>query len=862
MAELQITKEEAVGIMKEIDSGAIDLVFNALQEDIYAKPIPSFVRETISNAIDAIVERDAALDIIQNDAPISKYYRDATDDELLKDSGWNPDYYNPEFLSDDRYVHVEYKESNPRDVISITDYGVGLGGSRLRGWFSLGFSTKRNMKSVFGKWGMGAKSGLATGVEYFVLHTTYNGYTTSFMVYRRDYDPITPKSERSKVEVWKVKMADGSTVNKEIYWEPTKSKNSVTIELPVKHHNKRAFIDAVEKQFEYVKDRIKFTQPTLLYSRGGSMRIDIISPSVLYESENLIIISNSIYRDPHIVIDGINYGPISWEELELENRTGSIGIKVSANDVDVTHSRESVKYTDKTKNTILKAIERTKEEVVERVLELSKQDSSMTTFKAIKDAADIANASIGISDSVLKVMLRFLGSTEDIKTVSLKVDDKDTYRNFTLDTVLWSSLSKYFVLKEVTVSVSGSKVFLKSVPIFNRWDILRNKLVYAEEKPLSKNKAIHIADKYNISTFLYVRPATKPGATVSEDLDYIANAILEELPEEADIDLDTYNFPSEVDFSDENDTSEVSESSVVDKPRVNYAKLRKLQQKVLVNTLIFKDSKYSYSYSLDLYAPHHLQEEPKISDIPSLYDDNTYYVTSEDKYLAMMFLYINMRSPQLLKDKRKIIYISKSIVKHFSTVKPFTQSFHTYDKETKTMALSDYIIAYNTKVKLKEILSKDFKIPSSLAILKSLDYIDANKYDHYNNISNTSLEDYLRDKLKSSDFTSLMTYLQNTRDLQDFITSGDHTLEEIKLKSKSLFGAEIINIEAYDEEFISTVQKYVKLTEPNRDLFRHLSVSRYAEEEEKDNIRNSINFLLLSAENNTFTNTKTNSINQ
>jgi len=45
MAELHVVEDERPGIKKEIDEGAMDLIFQAIQEDIYSFPIPSFVRK-------------------------------------------------------------------------------------------------------------------------------------------------------------------------------------------------------------------------------------------------------------------------------------------------------------------------------------------------------------------------------------------------------------------------------------------------------------------------------------------------------------------------------------------------------------------------------------------------------------------------------------------------------------------------------------------------------------------------------------------------------------------------------------------------------------------------------------------------
>ena len=81
MAELQLTVDERPGILKEIDEGAIDLIFQAIQEDMYSFPIKSFIRETISNALDSITEKEIALDIIVNGTPQEQYYLQRQDNK-------------------------------------------------------------------------------------------------------------------------------------------------------------------------------------------------------------------------------------------------------------------------------------------------------------------------------------------------------------------------------------------------------------------------------------------------------------------------------------------------------------------------------------------------------------------------------------------------------------------------------------------------------------------------------------------------------------------------------------------------------------------------------------------------------------
>lgn len=123
------------GMVKEIEASAIGLVLQNLQQDQYQYPIKSYIREVVSNCVDSNDEKKLAQKIIAGEAKVEDYFA-TTESELTKDSEFDSSYYNPEYLSDDDTVQITYLESTGnRDKVTIEDFGVGLGGDRLRGYF-------------------------------------------------------------------------------------------------------------------------------------------------------------------------------------------------------------------------------------------------------------------------------------------------------------------------------------------------------------------------------------------------------------------------------------------------------------------------------------------------------------------------------------------------------------------------------------------------------------------------------------------------------------------------------------------------------------------------------------------------------
>lgn len=148
------------------------------------------------------------------------------------------------------------------------------------------------------------------------------------------------------------------------YYKPTTDKNSVTITVDVKKHNKNQYFDAVKSQLMYLKDDIDFIERT----EGSEVERPIeFKASILYEDENVIIPNQGYYSRPHFVIKGIAYGLIDYNEADLSNKYANIGIKVKMEDVSVTPNRESVIYNSKTRNTIITTDKIVGEEIEKRI---------------------------------------------------------------------------------------------------------------------------------------------------------------------------------------------------------------------------------------------------------------------------------------------------------------------------------------------------------------------------------------------------------------------------------------------------------------------------------------------------------------
>ena len=357
---------ENSGLIKEIDMDDMDIIMNTLQKDIYTDPVRSSMREYTSNTIDAVAEKLMALAILSGKASIEDYFVTDTR-KIAKASKFDIDYYDAKYLNDEEKVFIKYIDgvNGEKDQVSFADFGVGLGGKRLEGFFKPGYSSKRLSKKMLGKFGLGNKSALATSAKFYVLETWYNGYYSKFMIYDEFYKCIIPQNEAAKTTYIQGKKYDKDDDDKEIivdttenvYWQKTERANGVTITFEALSTIRQRYIDAVTQQFMYFDEKLDFQIVT-----GDSSFTPDFRAKILYKADLFIISENSYLTEPHILVNNVNYGLIDWAGLGMNKIHGSAAIRAGSNDVSMSAQREAIKFDEKTRGFIQKGTKSASEE--------------------------------------------------------------------------------------------------------------------------------------------------------------------------------------------------------------------------------------------------------------------------------------------------------------------------------------------------------------------------------------------------------------------------------------------------------------------------------------------------------------------
>lgn len=470
-----IKSTEGVGnatIKKTIYAGAETIMFSVLQESQYMYPYKSAVREIVSNSIDSINERNTSLKILSGEIKVEDVYIVKEGDEF-KDSSFNKDYYDPQWLSKDDNVYIEYIENatESRDMIRFIDHGVGLGSSRLINFFSLGYSSKRLSKSQVGGFGLGAKSLLATGVDFYTVTSNYNGKMFSFNIYKDHVVPVITKfnEDGSINPTTLLNSGIEGDEDVEVYYKVTDEMNGVIAEAEVKRHRKQDYINGIKNQLGFISN-IVFTMKDGSYSNQVN-----IANKVLYEDEAVVVGERDYYAVPQILLTPgkgsrvrINYGPVNWDELEMKRYSGNVCFVMDINKVDVTPSRESVIWSQKTREAITDmflAAQETVSKIVEKKVKsatnLVEHYHLFRSFKAnassdgvselykIVDLAEIESSFRGFTMAKAAKSLENAGIEKDFVFTSTP---KTRYDDRVQDTIYNSNISKEYISELSTSS--------------------------------------------------------------------------------------------------------------------------------------------------------------------------------------------------------------------------------------------------------------------------------------------------------------------------------------------------------------------------------------------------------------------------
>lgn len=837
----QSTQSNTRGLEKIINKGAERLVIDVLQSTQYSTPIPSTIRELVTNACDSQREKEIAIEILTGKAQVSDYFITREGAEY-EDSNFDPSYYDLNYLDqDNNNIKVLYTENDEGtgycDTVQITDFGVGIGKRRLEGMLELGYSTKRNTAENFGAFGLGSKIALSTGVSHYTIETAYNGrlFIMHCYPYKTDF----------AISKWD---ADGSITlsnGEQAYYKATTSKNYTKISFGSKKHNRRAFTNAVRDQLSYIQN-VDFT--TMMAS--GNLYPELFKKEVLINTDTCIVAEGSSwYTKPHIVIVknpgdtvGINYGAIDFREMEMEDLHGNIGIKcpirqayidengnevVVQEGVEVTPSREKVIYNDKTKEYLQKMLDKAAVEASALIQSALREEDFI---KWIQLCSNVLYSSNSNSDVISNDLIGLNQIARMLDTSKIRPMFKDSG-------IRYANPKKMLPGYRV-------RIITRNYNSINRADLDNwssgnlSRVYYSEEGSASKAKDMYLTGE---GGFVLITPINK---------DFLADEIFNETRPEMRIQLIDEKTkhdnlkqmvsellegesPSMMDY----DEIEVPEDILntlrqleekEETAQLSAAELRKLQQRTVGYSLRRKPDDYTWIWD---------KVEPKIEQVLNS-TVPTYYGTTKDE--MKLKLAAEMLTPRVPKwrqkakvpynwedspvlfhecppsnvwdsscnpelgqvidaDSPQIIRMSESNCR-YARKNPnwvhIDQFFFDMDEEgniTATPILKDALTCIYLRTRRKQIwtwlgqrVAKEL-LPPAHKLYRTVErFITCTRFTH----------------LRCEETEEFMSYLRNFIEYQDICDSGDVSLR--KQKSREFFVVDVPSIDAYDREIAST----------------------------------------------------------
>jgi hypothetical protein len=261
---------------------------------------------------------------------------------------------------------IEVKLPNKLDpTLTIRDFGNGLSPDDIKNLYCYyGESTKRESNSAIGYYGIGKFAPFSYG-DNFVLISYHNGKKTT-------YNAFIDETKIGKI----VKLKEEKSS------EPT----GVVVSVPIREQDMMAFLKTAVELFKYFKNKPKIT----------GVRKEDVAP--IYDRKP--VFEGSCWRyyggrdrpyyhsSSSVAVMGVGYdidtSGVDFKITDLASLCNQ-GFEVDFNlgELDITASRESLEYTDKTKKAIRAKFKKVKEEIAESITNQFKISDNIFDAKAL-----------------------------------------------------------------------------------------------------------------------------------------------------------------------------------------------------------------------------------------------------------------------------------------------------------------------------------------------------------------------------------------------------------------------------------------------------------------------------------------------
>lgn len=220
----------------------------------------------------------------------------------------------------DEPILVQIDSDATGNYFSVTDYGVGLSEERVNNVFvKYGESTKNNDDKGIGGFGIGAKSAFAYTDTFFV-NTVHNKVFYKYMLTKTSTNPKMILLDKQETD-----LPNGTEIR---------------IYLKTNWNEEATFDEKIRRQL------LHFRQ--VIYRRNGK-DVDYFIDRKFFDGDGFEIVegSKSFFPNLYVLLGPVAY-PIDFSLIGMNTLPMSIGLKFNIGELDVTLSREEIRYTEPT----------------------------------------------------------------------------------------------------------------------------------------------------------------------------------------------------------------------------------------------------------------------------------------------------------------------------------------------------------------------------------------------------------------------------------------------------------------------------------------------------------------------------------
>ena len=224
------------------------------------------------------------------------------------------------------------------EFFSVVDFGDGMSEEKIKTVFvKYGKSTKGGNNDEIGGFGIGAKSAFSYADTFFV-NTVSEGVLYKYMVSKTNQNP-----EMTLLNSTPVNSPSGTEIR--IYLKPNYAEFST-------------FLDKIKRQLLHFKN--------VVVKVSGEIDEDFASRKIFTEESFELTSKSSYYFNHAYALIGPVAYPIEYSIIGEESYRVPVGIKFGIGELDVTLSREELRYTEETIAAIKKRLCELKDTLVKR----------------------------------------------------------------------------------------------------------------------------------------------------------------------------------------------------------------------------------------------------------------------------------------------------------------------------------------------------------------------------------------------------------------------------------------------------------------------------------------------------------------